>query len=96
MQDSVIFSRVMEEYGTQEDKEENVEDTKEAEKVAKEAKEGSGTRDELMQEEERLTGSVDGSVYAKYLRAAGGLFYFPLILLLLVGYQGAAGTSFTH
>lgn len=90
MGDSVLFSRVMEEYGTQEkEKEEKVEDTKVAEKAA-DAAIDKGAKKGLMQEEERLTGSVSANVYARYLRSAGGLYHLPLILVLLAGYQGSS------
>lgn len=91
MDDSVLFSRVMEEYGTQEkEKEEKVEDIKVAEKVTDTAID-KGANKSLMQEEERLTGSVGANVYARYLRSAGGLYHLPLILALLAGYQGSSG-----
>lgn len=91
MNDSVFFSRVMEEYGTREKEEaqeveEGVEDVKATDVKKKVAK-----KDGLMQAEERLTGSVTGSVYKRYFQFAGGLFRLPVILLLLTGYQGASG-----
>ncbi|KAJ3514014.1 hypothetical protein NMY22_g14878 [Coprinellus aureogranulatus] len=49
----------------------------------------------LMQEEERETGAVSWKIYKAYMRFAGGLYWGPWILLLLVLTQGAAG-SFTH
>lgn len=92
MKNSVIFSRVMEEYGTkEEEKEKKAEDTNEAVKVADNAKDTVGKKGGLMQAEERLTGSVSASVYSRYLRFAGGLLHLPIILALLVGYQGASG-----
>lgn len=95
MGDSVLFSRVMEEYGTQEkEKEEKVEDTKVAEK-ATDAAIDKGAKKGLMQEEERLTGSVSANVYARYLRSAGGLYHLPLILALLAGYQGSSGKCYS-
>lgn len=95
MGDSVLFSRVMEEYGTQEkEKEEKVEDTKVTEK-ATDAAIDKGAKKGLMQEEERLTGSVSANVYARYLRSAGGLYHLPLILALLAGYQGSSGKHYS-
>ena len=91
MNDSVLFSRVMEEYGSHEkdadEKEEKIEEK--AEKSTKEKSKKVG----LMQEEERMTGSVAGEVYSKYFRFAGGMVRLPIILLLLAGYQGAQGES---
>ena len=46
-----------------------------------------------MQAEERLTGSVLWSVYAEYLRYAGGLVWAPIIFLLLTLTQGASGKN---
>ena len=95
MADSVLFSHVMEEYGTQDkDKDEEIEE-KEGEKEEKKDADGDKSKDgkatHLMQEEERLTGSVSTTVYAKYLRFAGGLIWAPVILAMLIAYQGAQG-----
>ncbi|KAI0700341.1 multidrug resistance-associated ABC transporter [Cytidiella melzeri] len=89
MNDSVLFSHVMEEYGTRE-KEEEVEEAKKDEGVdkAKGVKKDKSDKG-LMQTEERLTGAVSGSVYKDYFRYAGGLIKVPIILLLLTGFQGA-------
>lgn len=43
----------------------------------------------LMQEEDRAVKSVDWSVWLAYLRAGGGLWVGPLVLLLLILSQGA-------
>jgi ATP-binding cassette, subfamily C (CFTR/MRP), member 1 len=93
MDDSQLFSRVMEEYGTREKEEEEPEakaDDAGKEKGTKKSK--TDKKDGLMQAEERLTGSVTGSVYKKYFQFGGGLFKIPVILLLLTCYQGAQGT----
>lgn len=93
MDDSRLFSHVMEEYGTR-DKEEEEPEAK-VDGAAKETeakKDKTDKKDGLMQAEERLTGSVTGSVYKRYFRFAGGLIKIPIILLLLTGYQGAQGT----
>ena len=42
-----------------------------------------------MQKEERNVGQVEGVVYAKYLRAAGGVAWAPMLLLLLAFGQAA-------
>lgn len=89
MADSVLFSHVMEEYGSQEnDKDEGKEEKEE--KAGDDTKK-LGKKGALMQAEERLTGSVSSSVYASYLRYAGGLVWAPIILVMLAGYQGAQG-----
>ena len=98
MADSVLFSRVMEEYGSQEkekEEEEQKTDRKREEKAADSVKDkGAGKKTHLMQAEERLTGSVSTTVYAKYLRFAGGLIWAPVILAMLVAYQGAQGEQY--
>ena len=47
-----------------------------------------------MQAEERLTGAVAGTVYTKYFTYAGGVILIPMLLLLLLAYQGAQGELF--
>lgn len=91
MADSVLFSRVMEEYGTH-DKDEDKEDEKVKEKAEEVEPDKVAKKGGLMQAEERLTGSVSGQVYVKYLRYAGGLIWAPIMLAMLVGYQGSQGT----
>ncbi|KIP09393.1 hypothetical protein PHLGIDRAFT_534837 [Phlebiopsis gigantea 11061_1 CR5-6] len=88
MKDSVIFSGVMEEYGSHEKNADEIEEKIE-EKVEVSTKEKS-KKVGLMQEEERMTGSVAGEVYSKYFRFAGGMLRLPIIFLLLAGYQGAS------
>ncbi|PBK66109.1 multidrug resistance-associated ABC transporter [Armillaria solidipes] len=85
MDNSVIFSRIMEEYGTSEIEE----DTPEPEKVDvihTKAKKADTLKDKkvvLMQTEERFTGSVSWTTYRKYLRFAGGTIWAPILLSLL-------------
>ncbi|KAG6813846.1 hypothetical protein H0H92_006790 [Tricholoma furcatifolium] len=45
----------------------------------------------LMQEEERNTGAVKWEIYKKYLEYAGGLFWFPVVLALLVINEASQG-----
>ncbi|KAF7792645.1 hypothetical protein EIP86_003742 [Pleurotus ostreatoroseus] len=94
MADSVLFSHVMEEYGTQDkDKDEEIEEKegeKEEEKDADGDKSKDGKATHLMQEEERLTGSVSNSVYAEYFRYAGGLIWALIIVTMLTLYQGSS------
>jgi ATP-binding cassette, subfamily C (CFTR/MRP), member 1 len=96
MKDSVLFSRVMEEYGTQEHKETTAhsdiaETVSEKPQNLSNNKEDETSQERLMQDEERLTGAVSGIVYKKYFKYAGGYVRLPIILLLLAGYQGAQG-----
>ncbi|EKM53211.1 uncharacterized protein PHACADRAFT_259405 [Phanerochaete carnosa HHB-10118-sp] len=89
MHNSVLFSRVMDEYGNLEKEKAEKEQKKEQEKAVDGAKK-EGKKAGLIQEEERITGSVAGKVYARYFRFAGGLIQVPILLLLLAGYQGAS------
>lgn len=92
MKDSVLFSHIMEEYGKHEkEEEEEVEQAADGEKTKAVKKEKSDKKDNLMQTEERLTGSVTGSVYKRYFQFSGGFYKLPVILLLLTAYQGASG-----
>ncbi|KAF9961648.1 hypothetical protein BGZ70_008234 [Mortierella alpina] len=59
--------------------------------ATEEKKEGADKKDEpagkakgLMSQEERATGSVDGSIYKSYVEAAGGKYLIPLMIALLV------------
>lgn len=101
MRDGKAFSQLIEEYGALEKEEvEGVEDDtvnnagkdKGAAVPEAGAKEGDGkVKMQLMQEEERNRGSVPFSIYAKYLKHAGGVFWAPVIILLLTLMQGASG-----
>lgn len=94
MNKSVIFSRLMEEYG-------NLDQEDEIEKGADKKRKPSGTAVEsdnaaqapLMQAEERVTGAVTFKTYSKYLRYGGGLFWAPTIAIILTLYQGSQGTN---
>lgn len=94
MNDSHIFSRLMEEYGNleqedaQKDEAQNKAQESEGTSPGDNDKKGKG---DLMQAEERVTGSVTYAIYAKYLRYAGGLVWVPIIVLLLCLTQGAQG-----
>lgn len=97
---SVVFSHLIEEYGSMELEEE----LNEASPAGKRSRKTKGFADEsaedevsaskraqnaLMQMEERITGSVTWDVYRKYLKFAGGIVWAPTILLLLTVTQGA-------
>lgn len=91
MKDSVVFSRLMEEYGNlEQEKQEEPIQPKDAE-LPGAAMHQKGTKTELMSKEERALGAVSWSVYSKYLKFAGGLVWFPIILLLLILAQGSQG-----
>ncbi|KAF9325126.1 hypothetical protein BGZ91_002564 [Linnemannia elongata] len=54
------------------------------EKTDEKKKEGGKAKKGLMSQEERATGSVDGTIYKTYVNAAGGKFLVPLLLFLLI------------
>ncbi|KAI0087238.1 multidrug resistance-associated ABC transporter [Irpex rosettiformis] len=92
MNDSVLFSRVMEEYGTREHgKKSDQASVEEAlvENVKGNSEAESTEVDRLMQEEERLTGAVSGTVYYKYFQYAGGFSRIVIILILIGIFQTA-------
>jgi ATP-binding cassette, subfamily C (CFTR/MRP), member 1 len=87
MRDSVSFSKLMEEYGNHDSEEKTVEKETDEEKKMRDKKKDQA----LMQDEDRETGAVSMEVYRKYLKAAGGVVWAPMLLLLLVLTQAAAG-----
>jgi ATP-binding cassette subfamily C (CFTR/MRP) protein 1 len=97
MKNSVIFSRLMDEYGNLEQENKTVKskaakgDTAESSNIN-----GKKAGDDLMQVEERNTGAVAWIIYSKYLRFAGGLFWAPAIIILLILLQGAQGDLSLH
>ena len=96
MKDSVVFARLMDEYGNLKQEKEKLGSKGSegaeagAEKDSVDLKKEGG---ELMSAEERATGAVSWDIYTKYLRYAGGLFWAPTILLLLTLAQGAQGKN---
>ncbi|KAJ7658502.1 multidrug resistance-associated ABC transporter [Mycena rosella] len=92
MKDSVVFSRLMEDYGNL-DQEEQAEGAK-GEKAAivagdEDAVDAKKDQAALMQTEERQTGAVSWETYGKYLGFAGGIIWAPIIVLLLTLAQAA-------
>ena len=100
MENGHAISRLMEEYGSLEQQQEE-EPPAEEKKTAATKTVGADSTDAplvkptqaqgLMQQEERLTGSVSWSVYAKYFKYAGGLLWFPFIILCMILAQGSQG-----
>ena len=85
-----MFSRVMEEYGSEEvNMNEGRVADKKADDVVALAEVKKGTQ-KLMQDEERLTGTVPWSVYSNYIAYAEGWPIVPLFLLGIMS-QGAQG-----
>ncbi|PIL27467.1 ATP-binding cassette transporter [Ganoderma sinense ZZ0214-1] len=83
MKDGRMFARLMEEYGSQEDKREEVVAGKQESKLGAPAEFKKGTQ-KLMQDEERLTGAVTWSVYSKYFAFAGDWTVLPLFLFVVL------------
>lgn len=97
MENSVVFSHLMEEYGNLEAEADSSKSRSKA-GVKKAAgadgsTEGGLKKDNaaLMQTEERNTGAVTWTVYKKYLGFAGGIIWAPIIILLLTLTQAAQG-----
>ncbi|KAL0059429.1 hypothetical protein AAF712_013819 [Marasmius tenuissimus] len=85
--DSRLFSSLMEEYGSLEEREvaTNVEKQEEDVKTTLE----QAPAKKLMQDEERNTGAVTWGTYRRYLDYAGGIIWAPVILALLIVSQAA-------
>lgn len=99
MEDSAIFSRLIDEYGSleQDGEVKGVDGKKRTETFIDSGRRLDTETDlALMQEEERNTGAVTWETYSKYLRFAGGLYWAPAITLLLILDQGAAGEYLTY
>ncbi|KAH6909905.1 ATP-dependent bile acid permease [Coprinopsis sp. MPI-PUGE-AT-0042] len=110
MANSVVFSRIVDEYGNAESDSDDEEEGGEASrktarralrdmvKVEPVSEEGQATKAEekvkttaaLMQQEEREQGSVNWKVYSTYMKAAGGLYWGPFLLMLLTLNQAAS------
>ncbi|PPR03716.1 hypothetical protein CVT24_007391 [Panaeolus cyanescens] len=91
---SVVFSRLIAEYGSLEEESENGDAEPGSRRKKQDAvdAEGGGPKKadaQLMQTEERNTGAVEWNVYGRYLKYGGGLFWAPIILGLLTLAQGA-------
>ncbi|KLO13407.1 multidrug resistance-associated ABC transporter [Schizopora paradoxa] len=105
MKDGKAFSQLIEEYGAEEEEEKEDEMQLEKEKSPKGKSSASSSTEDvdkgvkaaarvaakpLMSEEERNRGAVPMSVYAKYLRHAGGVIWAPVIVGILALMQGAS------
>jgi ATP-binding cassette, subfamily C (CFTR/MRP), member 1 len=93
MGDSIIFSRLMYEYGNLEQEKQTEKPRTSEGKTAQKLDEfdNQAAGGDLMQVEERNTGAVTWGIYSKYLRFAGGRVWAPVILLLLTLTEGAQG-----
>ncbi|KAK0467750.1 multidrug resistance-associated ABC transporter [Desarmillaria tabescens] len=83
MESSVIFSRIMEEYGAAE-KDVDVPEKSDIADLKIVADKSDHRNGVLMQAEERHRGSVTWATYHDYLRAAGGVIWAPILLSLLI------------
>lgn len=86
------FANLIEEYGAEKSNKGNATGKNETQAASYD----SSTKeqlDSLMQIEERNVGSVTSTVYKRYLRAAGGLKWLPLLIVFLVLNEGANGSS---
>ena len=95
VKDSVVFSHLVDEYGSHEKVEGKV--------VRRNSRKGSIHPDDadssnemkfdatLIQAEERVTGSVSWTTYVKYFRFAGSVFWVPIIIALVLLSQTASG-----
>ncbi|PCH38966.1 ATP-dependent bile acid permease [Wolfiporia cocos MD-104 SS10] len=91
MSNSVVFSRIMDEFGTLEKEEEEGQDGHQENDSGnkQKSKEDQNGPAGLMQAEERMTGAVTWKTYTTYFRYAGGLLWVPLIVITLTLNQGA-------
>ncbi|KAF8154551.1 multidrug resistance-associated ABC transporter [Crassisporium funariophilum] len=92
LSDSIMFSRLIEEYGSADSAGQSSQHSGECEPDKQEGqikKSLDDVKDVLMQLEERNVGAVSWDIYKKYLRFAGGLTWVPLVLLLLMLTEGS-------
>ncbi|KAG6863993.1 hypothetical protein C0991_001277, partial [Blastosporella zonata] len=95
MGNSIVFSRLMDEYGNleQDSKDGDVKKAVKAVALGDSDSDQDGKKSDgaLMQAEERNTGSVTWKVYGDYLWFAGGVIWAPILILLITLAQGAQG-----
>ena len=96
MKNGQEFSRLVEEFGSNEKTESSEETVKEDGKIVASVKsvevaKGKEAQVQLMSEEERNIGAVPWSIYKQYLKHAGGVIWTVIIFVLLALYQGASG-----
>lgn len=93
MENDAEFQKLMETTAQEEKHEDeelvNEDEVEDEKKEVKKKKKGKKPAAALMQQEERAVDSVGWSVYAAYIRASGGMWVAPLVLILLVISQGA-------
>ena len=94
MNDSAVFSRLIEEHGNTHIKNQNAPTGKETTSLGGWKASTDPVEDVLMQEEERNTGAVGWDIYMKYLKNAGGIIWAPVIGALLLIVEGNNGGIF--
>lgn len=93
MSHSMVFARLIEEYGNPDSRKQATDATNLPNRGQNEGQKARNTaiEDALMQAEERNTGAVSWDVWRKYLKSAGGFFWVPIILGLLLLSQANNG-----
>ena len=94
MNDSAVFSRLVEEHGNAHAKNQNAPTEKQTTSFGGWKASTDAVEDVLMQEEERNIGAVGWNIYKKYLKNAGGIFWAPVIGALLLLVEGNNGGLF--
>ena len=91
MQNSTVFTRLIEDYGSHEKVKAQLarRNTRKATLQPVEMKQMEKVK--LIQDEERVTGSVAWVTYLKYFRYAGSKFWIPTIIFLVILSQVAVG-----
>ncbi|KAE9399630.1 multidrug resistance-associated ABC transporter [Gymnopus androsaceus JB14] len=84
-----LLTRLMDEYGNLDQEEEQTEKEAQKEQVADPASLDKEANAALMQIEERNLGAVSWRTYGKYLQFAGGVWWAPFMLLMLILAQAA-------
>ena len=91
MQNSTVFARLIEDYGSHEKVQAQLARRKTRKATLQPEQMKHTDKVKLIQDEERVTGSVAWITYLRYFRFAGGTFWLTLIIFLVVLSQVAAG-----
>lgn len=91
MGSGTALSRLMDDYGNLENKKQAISKMDLDNGPVDDNLEKDNTAAELMQLEERVTGAVEWNTYRRYLWFAGGIYWAPVIILLLILSQAAQG-----
>ena len=91
MQNSTVFARLIEDYGSHEKVQAQLARRKTRKATLQPEEMKHTDKVKLMQDEERVTGSVAWVTYLRYFRFAGGMFWLAVIIFLVVLSEVAAG-----